>query len=249
MDPSTPELLKIAKDYLGWLVAMATGGFNFWQRRQDRNSREGQRAAQLAARLERYAHERHAQVLRNDAARPDAGRFDFDLPALAPAATIGSRRIDLRLYQRYIDLQSDITHASEAVRDTDRGSWDDYAGLDTLETRSYRIASQALNLAHDYLASRAMRRTPMAPRERGIERYIHDRAIAVSSPAATNLPGKLRVVLARRRIGRLAWVRDQRLARGLSVDTSARRGIAGWWQGIVRRRGRRATGRDGNDAT
>lgn len=208
--PDFVEIAKVFGPYAAPVVAFFAGGgvSKARERRRGQATTRMDAARENAMRLEQFAIDLHDLIERNNDARPDGGRFEFDLPLLDDATSTGDSGPDRVLRNRYRDLQTEIQRANRHVRLTDGGSWDGYGALDALDRRAYRIGAQALNLAADYRGRAGIRRMPQAPADRDLERYIHDRAcVDAGPPSFVNLLSRAGYARARGRLARAGKLR------------------------------------------
>ncbi|HIE5945814.1 TPA: hypothetical protein ACXN34_007886 [Burkholderia cepacia] len=208
--PDLQDVWKYAEEF-GKPIAgfIAGGGVARWlQRRRELATARMDAARDNATRLEQYVYDLHDQIERNNDNRPDAGPFIFDLPPLPDAVPTGDYHRDHALLNRYRDLQIEVARANRNVNLTDRGEWDGYVALDTLDRRAYRIAARALTLASDYRHRVAIRRASLAPAERNLEQYIRDRARHdAGRPSFLRPLARVRYGCAHRRLARAGYVR------------------------------------------
>ncbi|TAM51378.1 MAG: hypothetical protein EPN57_18345 [Paraburkholderia sp.] len=204
------DVVKIVEEVAKPLAGFLAGGgiARRFQRLRDLATTQMDAARENATGLEQHAYDLHDLIERNNDMRPTAGPFTFELPSLTDAALTGHRHRDHALLNAYRDLQIEVARANWNVSLTDRGEWDGYAALDTLDRRAYRIGARALDLAAAYRRRVGMRRMPLAKAEHDLERYIRDRArYDAGRPSILRPISCVRFVRARRRLARAGYVR------------------------------------------
>jgi len=206
---------------LGMIGTVGKWGLDVYRARVIALTDSGRRALDNAEQLEAYAY-RCRQLINDNAfaiaqiaPESEPEHFEFELPELVEATTIGQGARHLSHEASYRDLQREIAAVNRQV-----GEWYDsefygpsYA-IELIERRAYDVADRALALANVLRRQFGLPRRQLGQHERDIERNIHEQAIAGRKrPPVWRLWAFARHALAKQRCGQVPFRIRARAAR------------------------------------